>query len=138
MEVAQPPGGRAHDMDRSGAEGGVLGEADRRGLATLAAPDIERVRSTPQSLEGRHGDPRLDRVADRSAGRPRRADPGFDRDDQGDRCGREQEASEEISECVPTPVESRTSELELLTPAVWGLADETPATRRLTTASEAA
>jgi hypothetical protein len=43
VEVAQPPGRVAGDLVGGGADGGVLGEAHRRGRATLVAPDVDLV-----------------------------------------------------------------------------------------------
>src|SRR6266545_949946 len=114
LEVAQPPGRVPRDVVGGGADGAVLGEADRGGPSTLAAPDVDLVQPPPQPLEGGRGDPPMDRVADDRPGRPRCSHRGLGEPDEDDRCRRPQEASTEVPKFVPTPVESGTSELELL------------------------
>ncbi len=102
LEVAQPPGRVPRDMVCRGADGRVLGEADRRDPPALAAPDVDLVQPAPQPLEGGTGDPPMDRVADRGPGRRRRSHRGLGGDDRNDQCRRPQEATEEIPEFVPT------------------------------------
>ena len=50
LEVAQPPGRVPRDVVGGGADGTVLGEADRGGPSTLAAPDVDLVQPPPQPL----------------------------------------------------------------------------------------
>ena len=107
LEVAQPPGRVPRDVVCRGADGRVLGEADRRDPPALAAPDVDLVQPAPQPLEGGPGHPPMDRVADRGSGRCRPSHRGLGGVDHDDQCCRQQEATEEIPEFVPTPIESQ-------------------------------
>src|SRR4051812_48447972 len=114
MEVAQPAGHARGGQGRGPADGGVLGETDRGGRATLAAADDDLAEPSPQLDASGGGPPRLDRRADGCAGRRRSAQRQAEPIASRTRRRGPRPQSEEETELVPTPLGAGTSGIHLL------------------------